>query len=167
MSTLNKPISSRCSIALTSPARSHFQCTLNRERVRMNVATHQEKEKNEKTGKRNATNFKKAACCPFAVVQGAARRKIGLCEGSARGIWNHRESQQSFLPNPNGIGDRTTTLRRLLIGAVQFCLLNILYIGYERNIALHYPERLESIRVLGTDRRSVLIIRVKVTQSQN
>ena len=43
----------------------------------MNIATHQEKEKNEemKTGKRKAgkgrrqaTDFKEAACCPFAVV---------------------------------------------------------------------------------------------------
>ena len=27
-----------------------------------------------------------------------------------------RKSQQPFRPNPNGAGDRTTTLRRLLIG---------------------------------------------------
>ena len=33
---------------------------------------------------------------------------------------------------------------------------------YDRNFALHYLERLESIRVWGTDRRSVIIIRVKV-----
>ena len=57
----------------------------------MNVAAHQEKEKKEetKTGKRKAgegrgqaTDFKEAACHPYAVVQGA---KNGLCEGSARG----------------------------------------------------------------------------------
>ena len=60
----------------------------------MNVTTRQEKEKNEKTktGKRKtgeerkqATDFKEAVCCPSAVVQGAARQKNGLCEGSARG----------------------------------------------------------------------------------
>ena len=77
MSTLNKPNWSMCSIALTYPARSHLQRTLNRERRdkdRMNVATHQEKEKNEKTGKRKAgeqrrqTDFKDAACYPSAVV---------------------------------------------------------------------------------------------------
>ena len=68
----------------------------------MNVAAHQEKEKNEKTGKRNAgvkrrqTNFKEAACYPSAVVHGAARRKNGLCEGSARGNWDPREGQQPF-----------------------------------------------------------------------
>ena len=68
----------------------------------MNVATHQEKEKNEETRKRNAgverrqTNFKEAACYPSAVVQGAARQKNALCEGSVRGNWDPRESQQSF-----------------------------------------------------------------------
>ena len=57
----------------------------------MNVATHQEKDKNEKTVKRKAgvkrrqLNFKEAACCPSAVVQRAARQKNGLCEGSAQG----------------------------------------------------------------------------------
>ena len=68
----------------------------------MNVADHQKKEKNEKAGKKKAgverrqVNFKEAACYPSAVVQGAARRKNGLCEGSARGIWDTREGQQSF-----------------------------------------------------------------------
>ena len=57
----------------------------------MNVAAHQDKKKNEKTGKRKKgekrkqANFKEAACYPFAVVQGAARQKNILCEGSARG----------------------------------------------------------------------------------
>ena len=59
MSTLNGPIWSRCSIALTYPTRSHFQRTLNRERparARINVAAHQEKKKNEETklGERKA-----------------------------------------------------------------------------------------------------------------
>ena len=68
----------------------------------MNVADHQEKEKNKKTGKRKAgvkrrqANFKEAACYPSAVVQGAARRKNGLCEKSARGNWDPREDQQPF-----------------------------------------------------------------------
>ena len=65
----------------------------------MNVAAHQEKEKNEKTGKRKAgverrqADFKEAACYPFAVVQGAARRKNVLCEGSAWGNWDPRKGQ--------------------------------------------------------------------------
>ena len=54
---------------------------------------------------------------PSAVVQGAALRKYGLCEENARGSWNPYEGHQPFRPNPNGVGDRTTTLRRLLIGA--------------------------------------------------
>ena len=68
----------------------------------MNVATHQEKEKNEKTVKRKArvkrrqADFKEATCYPSAVVQGTARRKNGLCEGSARGNWDPRERQQPF-----------------------------------------------------------------------
>ena len=37
----------------------------------------------------------------------------------------------------------------------------ILYI-YDRNFVLHYPKRSESIRVLGTDRKSVIMIRAKV-----
>ena len=40
--------------------------------------------------------------------------------GSAWGNWDPREGQQPFRPNPNGAGDRTTTLRRRLIGAVNF-----------------------------------------------
>ena len=36
------------------------------------------------------------------------------------------------------------------------------YYIYDRNFALHYPKRLESIRVLGTDRRFVTMIRVKI-----
>ena len=54
----------------------------------MNVVAHQDK---EKTGKRKAgeqrrqADFKEAACYLSAVVQGAARQKNGLCEGSTRG----------------------------------------------------------------------------------
>ena len=78
VSTLNRPIWSRCGIAPTYPSRSHFQRTLNRKRRDqgwINVATHQEKERNAKAGKREAgeekkraTDFKEAACCPSAVV---------------------------------------------------------------------------------------------------
>ena len=68
----------------------------------MNVAAHQEKEKNEKTGQREEvevrrqTDFKEAACYPSAVVQRAARRKNGLCEGSSWGNWDTWEGQQLF-----------------------------------------------------------------------
>ena len=54
----------------------------------MNVAVHQEKEKNEKTNKREegeerkqSTDFKEAACCISAVVQRAARQKVVCVKG--------------------------------------------------------------------------------------
>ena len=39
-------------------------------------------------------------------------------KGSAWGNWDPQEVQQPFLPYPNGVGNRTTTLRQLLVGAV-------------------------------------------------
>ena len=57
----------------------------------MNVAAHQEKEKNEKTGKRKVgeerrqADFKEAACCPSAIVQGAAQQKT-VCVREVPGI---------------------------------------------------------------------------------
>ena len=50
----------------------------------------------QEKGRRRQANFKKAACYPPAVVQGAARQKNALCEGSARGNWIPREGQQQF-----------------------------------------------------------------------
>ena len=56
----------------------------------MNVAAHQESEKNEETkmgkretgeGRRQATDFKEALCCPFVVVQRGTRQKNGCAEG--------------------------------------------------------------------------------------
>ena len=43
-----------------------------------------------------------------------------------------------------------------------FARFTCTYYIYDRNFALHYPKRSESIRVLGTDRRSVMMIKVKV-----
>ena len=43
-----------------------------------------------------------------------------------------------------------------------FARFTCAYCMYDRNFALHYPKRSESIRVLGTDRKSVMMIRVKV-----
>ena len=90
----------------------------------MNVTAYQEKKKNDQTDKKKAgkerkqaTNFKKAVCCPFAVVQRAAWRKDGLHEGTARGKWDPQEGQQSFRLNLNGVGGGTTKLRLLLISA--------------------------------------------------
>ena len=89
----------------------------------------QEREAGE--GRRQATNFKEAVYLSSSVVQGAARRKNGLCEGSARGNWDPREGQLPFRPNPNGVGHRTTTLRRLLIDAGFVFLLNAFIFDFE------------------------------------
>ena len=102
----------------------------------MNVADHQEKEKNEKTGKRKAgvkrrqANFKEAACYPSAVVQGAARQKM-VCVRGVPGVTGPSGRPTAILTQPKRVGDRTTTLRRLLIGTVQFCSL-YMYILYIR-----------------------------------
>ena len=68
----------------------------------MNVAAHQEKDKNEKTGKRKAgegrrrADFKDAVCYPSTVVQRAARQKNALCERSAWGDLDPQKDQQQF-----------------------------------------------------------------------
>ena len=88
MSTLDGPIWSRRSIALTCPPghiSSAHRAGKDGARVGMNVTAHKEKEGNEETkkGKRGAeeikekkrkqaTDFIDAVCCPSAVVQGAA-----------------------------------------------------------------------------------------------
>ena len=55
----------------------------------MNVATHQEKEKRakRKAGEegRQATDFKKAACCPSAVVPGKSGKKM-ICVRGVPGV---------------------------------------------------------------------------------
>ena len=76
----------------------------------MNVATHQDKVKNEKTGKRKAgeerrqADFKEAACYPSAVVQGAARRKMVRVRGvpGVPGILG--ETNSHFNPTQTGLG---------------------------------------------------------------
>ena len=76
----------------------------------MNVAAHQDKEKNEKTGKRKVgeerkqADFKEALCYPSAVVQEAARQKHGLCEGSARGNWAVGKANNHYNRTQTGLG---------------------------------------------------------------
>ena len=64
--------------------------------------------------RKQATDFKEAACCPSAVVKGQHGEKMG---GSTQGNLGSREGQQPFRLKPNGFGNSTTTLRGLLIGA--------------------------------------------------
>ena len=61
----------------------------------------------EKKKRKQATDFEEAVCCPSAVIQGAAQLKN---EGECWGNWDPWEGQQPFRLNPNGAGDRTTTL---------------------------------------------------------
>ena len=84
MSTLDGPIWSNRSIALTCPARSRFhahRAGKDGARVGMNVTAHQQKVENEETKKgrrkekkkrKEATDFEEAVCCPSAIVQEAA-----------------------------------------------------------------------------------------------
>ena len=71
----------------------------------------------EKRKRENRPPILKKLCA--ALLQSFTRRHSEKMKGSARGNWDPREGQQPFRPNPNGAGDRTTTLRRLLIGAVE------------------------------------------------
>ena len=79
----------------------------------MNVAAHKEKKKNEETktdkgrageGKRQVTNFKEAVCCSSAVVQGAARQKICLWDGSYRVTVTLGKANSHFDPTQKGLG---------------------------------------------------------------
>ena len=102
----------------------------------MNVTAHQEKEKNEETkkGKRKKENkrpIRKKLCA--ALLRSFRGQHSEKTKGSAWGNWDPREGQQPFRPNPNGVGDRTTTLRRLLIGAGWTCSLKLFaFIALER-----------------------------------
>ena len=77
----------------------------------MNVTAHQEKEKNKHTKtrkrkageeRRQATGFKEAVCCPFAVVQGVARRKNNLCERVPGVTGTLGKANSHFDPNQKG-----------------------------------------------------------------
>ena len=92
----------------------------------MNVAAHQEKEKNGKTNKRKAgeerrqaTDFKEVACYPSAVVQGLHSKKM-VCVREGPGVTaTLGKANSHFNPTQTGL-DRITALSRLLIGAVNF-----------------------------------------------
>ena len=63
--------------------------------------------------------FQSGSVLPLCSRSEGSTEKKWLCEGSARGNYDPREGQQRFPSNPSGFGDRTTTLRRLLIDAVR------------------------------------------------
>ena len=72
----------------------------------------QEKRKRKRENRRPI--LKKLCAALLRSFRGQHSEKM---KGSARGNWDLGEGQQPFRPNPNGAGDRTTALRRLLIGA--------------------------------------------------
>ena len=121
MSILNGPIWSRCSIAPAYLAKSHFQHTLNRERwvqgwdERYRSSTEGEELRDRKEKRENKRLISKKLCATLLrLFRGQHGEKM---KGSARGNWDPREGQPPFRPNPNGVGDRTTKLMRLLTGA--------------------------------------------------
>ena len=66
----------------------------------MNVAAHQDKEKNEKTGKRKAGEHRPILKRLHAILlrsfRGLHGEEHSLCEGSAWGSWDPREGQHPF-----------------------------------------------------------------------
>ena len=76
----------------------------------MNVAAHQEKKKNEKTGKtkerkeREQADFKEVACYPSAVVQGAARQKMVCVRGVPGVTGTLRKTNSHFDPTQTRLG---------------------------------------------------------------
>ena len=158
MSTLDGPIWSRCSIALTCPARSYFQRTQSRERwtkAGMNVTAHQEKKKKKetKTGKKRAGKrenrrpiLRKLCASLLRLFRGKHTEKV---KGSAWGNWDPREVQQPFRPNPSRVGDRTTTLRWLLIDAVLVRLLAVFaFVFATTNIAFCLTRISSELKIL-------------------
>ena len=72
-------------------------------------------EEQEKRKRENRQPILKQRCAAF--LRSFREQHSEKMNGSARGNWDPRKGQQPFRPNSNGAGDRTTTLRRLLIGA--------------------------------------------------
>ena len=119
MSTLDRPIWSKYSIALTCPARSHFQRTLSKdrwvqgwdERYRSSGEQeecweedgHEKRRRKEKTG----DQLQRSCVLPFYGRSGGSKAKIGLRRVPGVSGTLGKATQ----PKPNGVGDRTTTLR--------------------------------------------------------
>ena len=79
---------------------------------------------------RRQANFKEAACYPSVVIQGLHGEKMVCVRGVPR-VTGTLGKAVAILTQPKRVWDRTTTLRRLLIGADLFCSLYI-YMLYIR-----------------------------------
>ena len=97
----------------------------------MNVSAHQEKEKNEKTLKRKAGEdrpiLKRLRATLLRSFRGLHGEKM-VCVRGVPGVLGPSGRPTAILTQPKRVGDRTTTLRRLLIGAVQFFSLYNLHV---------------------------------------
>ena len=83
----------------------------------------------EKRKRENRRPILKKLC--VALLRSFREQHSEKMKGSARGNWDPREGQQPFRPNPNMVGDRTTTLRRLLIGADKIEIVNKNFIEFQ------------------------------------
>ena len=81
---------------------------------RIRRRTRERQERKERENRRPILRMLRAAL--LRSFRGKHSEKI---KGSTRGNWDPREVQPPFRPNPNEVGNYTTTLRRLLIGAVE------------------------------------------------
>ena len=142
-------------------------------RVRINVAAHQKKEKNQKTAKRKTGEdrpiLKRLRSTLLRLFRGLHDDKMVCVRGVLEVTGTLRKANSHFGPAQTGWGPHHH-VEAAVDWSVQFCSLYMYleYYIYDRNFALHYPKRSESIRVLGTDRKSVMMIRVlKLTQSQS
>ena len=59
----------------------------------------------------------KVTCCSCCCLPNPFRGMGAWRKTMEPQYWDPRKGQQPFRPHPNGAGDRTTTLRRLLVGA--------------------------------------------------
>ena len=77
----------------------------------MNVAAHQELEKNGKVGKRKVgkerkrgTDFKEAVCCPSAVAKGTVRQRMVCVRGVPRVNGTLGKAKSHLNPTQTGSG---------------------------------------------------------------
>ena len=85
----------------------------------------QAREGHEKRERKNRRPILRKLCA--ALLRPFRGQHSEKMKGSARGNWDPREVQEPFRPNPNGVGDRTTTLRRLLNGADELMLGELVF----------------------------------------
>ena len=112
MSTLDGPIWSRCSIALTCPARSHFQRTQSRkrqaqgwdERYRSSrKKKNKDKDGQEKRERENKRPILGKLCA--ALMRSFRGQQSEEMKGSARGNGDPRKSNSHFNPTQTGSGN--------------------------------------------------------------